>query len=64
MYSWDIFEESGKRSESVNKIIQGKKGFTDFLQRLSSAVNRIVSAPEVRKTLIESLTFEHANPEC
>ena len=35
-----------------------------FLQRLISAVNRIVSDSEVRKILIESLAFENANSEC
>ena len=50
----DKFEESGKRFESLAKIIQGlKEDFTDFfLQRLISTVNRIISDSEVRQILI------------
>lgn len=58
-------EDSGKKSESFTKIIQGlKEDFTDFLQRLASAVNRIAPDSEVRQILIESLAFENANSEC
>ena len=47
--SVDKAEESEKRSEPFTKIIQGpKEAFTDFLQRLTSVVNRMVSDPEVR----------------
>ena len=39
----DKVEESGKRSESLTKIIQSpKEAFNYTLQRLTSAVNRIV----------------------
>lgn len=46
-------------------VMQGpKQTFTDFLQRLGSAVDRSVSDPLARKALIESLAFENANAEC
>lgn len=61
----DKVEESGKRSESLTKIIQSpKEAFNYTLQRLTSAVNRIVSDSEVRKIPTESLAFETANSEC
>lgn len=61
----DKVEESGKRSESLTKIIQSpKEAFNYTLQRLTSAVNRIVSDSEVRKILIEFLAFKNANLEC
>ena len=44
--AWNKVEESGKRSESFSKITQGpKEVFTGFffLQRLTSAVKRILS---------------------
>jgi hypothetical protein len=37
-----------------------KETFTDFLERLTSAVDRRVSDPHAR-TLIESLAFENSN---
>lgn len=47
--AWDKVEESGKKSESFTKIIQGpKEAYTDILQRLTSDINRIVY-PEVRQ---------------
>ena len=62
--AWDKVEESGKRTESFTKNIQGpKEAFTDFLQRLTSGVNRIVSDSEVRQILIKSLTFDNADSE-
>jgi hypothetical protein len=42
-----------------------KSAFTIFfLQRLTSAVNKIVSDSEVRQILMRSLAFENANSEC
>jgi hypothetical protein len=35
--------------------------FTDFLQRLVSAVNKVLSDPDVRQVLIETLAFENVN---
>lgn len=59
--AWDKVEESEKRSESFAKIVQGpKEASSDFLQNLTSAVNKIVSDSEVRQILIESLAFENA----
>jgi len=41
-----------------------KETFSDFLQRLSPAVERSVSDSAARKTIIKSLAFENANVEC
>lgn len=47
------------------KVIQGLiNTFTDFLQRLGSAVNTAILDPETRQSLIEILTFENTNTEC
>lgn len=57
-------EEVGKKIESFTKVIQGtKETFTDFLQRLISAVNRMIFNSEARQ-IIESLPFENANTQC
>lgn len=58
-------EEPGKRAVSFTEIMQGpKSAFTIFfLQRLTSAVNKIVSDSEVRQILITFLAFENANSE-
>lgn len=53
-------EESGQRTESFIKIIEGtKEDFTEFLQRLRSAVNRMISDPVSGLILNESLTFKN-----
>ena len=45
--------------------MQGPKEiFPDFLQRLTSAVERRVSDLAARKAMIESLAFENSNAEC
>lgn len=63
--AWDKVEEPGKKSESFTKVKQGpKESFTDFLQRLASAVKRMVSDSEASKAIIESLAFENANAAC
>jgi hypothetical protein len=63
--AWGKVEESEKRSELFIKIIQDpKEAFTEFLKRLTSAVNRIVSDSGVRQILIKSLAFENANSDC
>jgi len=66
LHAWDKVEESGKRSESLIKIIWDPKkpSLIFFLKRLTSGVNRIVSDSEVRKILMESLAFKNTNPEC
>lgn len=54
--SWDRIEEVGKKIESLTKITQGlTETFTDFLQRLTSAVNRMITNSEARQIIIESL---------
>ena len=61
----DKVEELGKRIESFTKIIQeSKEAFTDSLYRLTSAVDRMISDPDVGQILIESLALENANVEC
>ena len=60
--AWDRTEEVGKKIESLAEVIQGPKEiFTDFLQRLTSAVNRIMPNSEARQIIIDSLTFKNAN---
>ena len=57
--------KTGKKIESFTKGIQGPKaGFTDFLQRSTSAVNRMIPNSEARQIRIESLTFENGNSLC
>ena len=52
----------GKKIESFTKVIQGpKEAFMDFLQRLTSAVNRMIPNSEVRQIVTESVAFESAN---
>lgn len=47
------------------KIVQGSgEAFTDFLQRLVSAVNNAMSDPDEREVLIVTLSFENANTKC
>ena len=60
MNAWDRIEEIGKNIESFT--MQGpKEAFMDFLQRLTSTVNRMIPNSEARQIIIESLTFENAN---
>ena len=63
--AWDRIEDVGKKLESFTKVIQSpRETFTDFLQRLTSAVNRTVPDSEARRIIIESLAFENANAQC
>ena len=63
--AWDKVEDPGKKSTSFTKIIQGSgEGFTYFCQRLVSSVNKVVSDPDERQVLIETLVYENANTEC
>lgn len=58
--TWDITEELGEKSTSFTKLIlEPTEAFTDFLQRLYSAVNRAIADPEKRQSLIEVLAFEN-----
>ena len=41
-----------------------KETFPDFLQRLTSAVERSISDSAARKAIIESVAFENMNAEC
>ena len=63
--AWDKVEEPWKRSISFKKITQSAgEIYSNFLQRLTSAVYRVVADSDTRNVLIESLTFENANTEC
>ena len=63
--AWDKVAESGKRLEPFTQVIQGpQETFPDFLQRLTSAVERSISDSSSRKAIIEFLAFENANTEC
>lgn len=43
-----MIKEPGEKSTSFTKIIQGSaEVFTDFLQRLVSAIDRAISDPEI-----------------
>lgn len=56
---WYKVEESGKRLESFTKIYKDQNmPILTLLQRLTSAVNKIVSDSQVRQILIEFLAFE------
>jgi len=63
--AWDKVAESEKKLEPFTQVIQGpKETFPDFLQRLTSAVERSVSDTAARKATVESLAFENVNTEC
>lgn len=62
--AWDKFAQSGKRLESFTQVIQGpQETIPEFLQRLTSAVERSISDSAARKTVIESLAFDNTNAE-
>ena len=63
--AWDRTGEVGKKIESLTKVIQGpKETFMDFLQRLTSVINKMTPNSEARQIIIESLAFENANVQC
>ena len=65
MNAWDRIEEVGKKIESFTKVREGpKETFTDFLHRLTSAINTAIPNSEARQIIIESLAFEYANSQC
>ena len=41
-----------------------EEAFTEFLQRLSLAMNRAITDSETRQPLVEILVFENANVKC
>lgn len=63
--AWDKVAKSGKRLEPLLQVMQvPKETFPYFLQRLTSAVERSVSDPSARKTIIKSSAFENVSAEC
>ena len=65
MNAWDRVGEVGKKIESFTKVIQGpKEVFAGFLQRLTSAVKRMIPNSEAKQIIIESLAFESVNSLC
>ena len=53
---------TGKQIESYTRVKQHQREhFTDFLQRLTKAVQIEVTDPDARQVLTESLAFENAN---
>ena len=62
--AWGKVEQPGQ-AQSFTKITQGSnEPFLGFLQRLATALKRVISDPNAREILIESLAFENANGEC
>ena len=62
MNAWDRVEEVGDKTESFTKVIQApKETFKDFLQRVTSTVNRMIPNSEARQKIMEPLTFKNAN---
>lgn len=54
----------GEKSTLFTKVIQHPaKVFTNFLQRLVSAINRSIQDPEIRQSLTKIMVFENANIE-
>ena len=63
--AWDRIQKLRKRVESYIRFKEGQREpFSDFLHRLTKAVQIGVTDPEVRRVPIESLAFENANLEC
>jgi hypothetical protein len=58
----DNVTETGKRLESSSQAMPSpKETFSDFLQRLTSSIERSISDPLTRKALVKSLVFENVN---
>lgn len=56
--------EPGERVESYSKVTQGpRERFSEFLQRLSRAIDLQITDPNIRRLLTESLAYENANPQ-
>ena len=61
--AWDKIEEVGRKIESFTKVMQGpKKAFMDFLQKLTSAVNRMIPNSEAKQ--INLRLFKNAKSLC
>ena len=60
--SYSSFKYLPQRAESFTEITQGSNdSFTDFLQRLTTALSTATSDTTARKILIEFLASENAN---
>ena len=60
----DRIQDLGKRIESYIRVKQSQRApLSDFLQRLSKAVQIGVTDPEARHVIIEFLAFENTNIE-
>ena len=63
--AWNRVQDTGKRIESYIRVKQGQREhFSDFLQRITKAVQIGIPDPEERKIVIESLTYENSNDKC
>ena len=63
--AWDKIQELRQRIESCINVIQGlREKVSDFLQRLTKAVQIRVADPEARCVLIESLDLKNENLQC
>ncbi|XP_016827320.1 uncharacterized protein LOC103161659 isoform X1 [Cricetulus griseus] len=63
--AWDKVREPGERLEIYTKIEQGQtEPFTDFLGRLTRAVDIQVADPAIRHPIVYSLAYSNANPIC
>lgn len=52
-------KKNKRRTETFTKIIQGQnEPYIDFSQTLNSAVNRMMSDPEVKQILIKFLVLK------
>ena len=63
--AWDRIQKPEKRTKSYVRVKQGQREpFSDFLQRLTKAVQIRVTDLEARRVLVESWAFENVNLEC
>ena len=60
--NWRIRKE---KIESFIEVIWGpNEVFVDFLQRLASIVNRMISNSEARQIITKTVAFENSNSQC
>ncbi len=63
--AWDRVQDPGQKTESFITIKQGQREpFSDFLQRLTKAVQIGIPDPDTRRIMIETLAYENANVQC
>ena len=63
--SFECLGQRGKKIEAFTKVIQGpKEAFRDLLQRLTSALNRMIPNSEARQKINEFLALENDNSLC